>query len=228
MIGSRQTSTIRFPNRKAPLAAALLLGLALAAWIPGSLPAPAAPPTSGTVSTVLDGDTIVLHSGERVRYLGLDAPEIAHNGSPGDCYGDEARQANRDLVLHQRVTLQYEREAKDRHGRLLAYVVLQDGRCVNSELIRTGMARVFRSREGFSRFEELVALQREALSSRRGLWGACVVKPARFYVANRSSWVFHRADCPFGRATGARNTLHFAARWSALGEGFSPCRRCKP
>lgn len=224
MIGSRQTSTNRFPIRKAPVAAAFLFGLALASWTPAS----AAPPTSGTVSTVLDGDTIVLLSGERVRYLGIDAPEIEHNGAPGDCYGDEARQANRDLVLHQRVTLQYEREATDRHGRLLAYVVLQDGRCANSELIRGGMAHVFRSRERFSRFEEFVALQREALSSRRGLWGACAARPARFYVANRSSWVFHRADCRFGRSAGSRNTLRFATRWGALGEGFSPCRRCKP
>ncbi|MHC1744275.1 MAG: thermonuclease family protein [Syntrophobacteraceae bacterium] len=218
-----------FPRSKPiRLIAVLLTGFSLCVWSIGSRSSSAGPPTSGMVSAVFDGDTVQLQSGERVRYLGLDAPEVAHNGTAGDCFGEEAKRANRDLVLHKRVTLQFDHERKDRHGRLLAYVMLSDGRSVNGELIRAGYAHVFRSVEGFTRFGDYVALQRDAIENRRGMWGACRERPARFYITNRSSGVFHRAGCRFGRSTSIRNAIRFETRWAALMEGFSPCRRCNP
>jgi micrococcal nuclease len=217
-----------FRTNRYRLAAGLLLGLLFLAWALGSGPTSAGLPSSGTVSAVFDGDTVLLQSGEKVRYLGMDAPEVEHNGNAGDCFGPEAKKANQELVLHKQVSLHYDRETMDHHGRLLAYITLSDGRCVNGELIRGGFAHVFRSAEGFSRFGEFVALQREALANRRGMWSACPFRPARNYVANRTSGVFHRAGCRFGKMTNVRNALHFETRWAALEQGCSPCRRCKP
>ncbi len=191
-------------------------------------PAAFGTPSSGTVVKVFDGDTVLLESGEKVRYLGIDAPEVAHGDTPADCYGAEAKALNEQLVLHREVRLRYDRMPTDAHGRLLAYVFLPDGRCVNDELVARGAALVFRSSEGFSRFHELLALQRAALRDRRGLWGQCAVQPSAHYFGNRRSYVFHRPECPFGRQTGTGNRIRFDSRASALEAGFSPCRRCRP
>lgn len=214
-------------NRRKPTARALS-GLFLLLMLAGSETAIAGPPSSGLVSAVLDGDTIVLQSGEKVRYLGIDAPELGHNGNPDECYGREARKANDELVSSQRIQLEYDDTTTDRHGRLLAYVTLSDGRSVNGELIRGGFAHVFRSHEGFSRFSQLLVLQRQALFHKRGMWGACPVKPERSYIANQRSGVFHRSGCRYGKRIHARRSLHFETRWAALDQGFSPCRRCSP
>ena len=70
----------------------------------------------GTVREVIDGDTIVLHDGRKVRYLGINAPE---NGQP---YAREATNFNRRLVSGLPVRLEFDQVREDRHGRLLAYV----------------------------------------------------------------------------------------------------------
>ena len=188
----------------------------------------AAAPTNGMVTAVFDGDTILLESGEKIRYLGVDAPEVSHQGSPADCYGHEAKDLNEQLVFHKRVSLRYDRATTDVHGRWLAYVFLPDGRCVNAELVKKGCATVFHSSEGFGKFDEFLSYQRQAMRDQRGLWGQCRVKPSNHYTGNRRSYVFHRAGCPYGRQTGSSNRTRFDSRNAALEAGYSPCRRCKP
>jgi micrococcal nuclease len=185
-------------------------------------------PRSGSVKAVFDGDTILLDSGDRVRYLGIDAPEVAHEGTPADCYGDEARETNRRWVLHQQVTLQYDRETRDQYGRLLAYVYLADGTCINAALLRAGLAWVFRFGEGFGKFQEFLGYQREALHQRNGLWGSCPVHEEPDYVGNHRSWIFHRPSCPMGKRIPRRNLDRPHTRRAALESGYRPCRICKP
>ena len=73
------------------------------------------------VEKVLDGDTIVLSDGTKVRYIGVDSPESVHPSKPVQHYGPEASKANKRLVLGKRVGIQYDVERKDRYGRTLAY-----------------------------------------------------------------------------------------------------------
>jgi len=185
-------------------------------------------PHQGRVKAVFDGDTILLESGEKIRYLGIDAPETAHDDSPADCMGDEAREANARLVLHRSVTLRYDEEKRDRYGRLLAYVHAPDGTCVNEALLRSGHAFVFRKNGGLRRFREFLRVQREAMGEHRGLWGECSVKLEDFYLGNENSFVFHRPDCHYGKRMSRRNRVRFDSRLSAFHEGYRPCRRCKP
>ena len=175
-----------------------------------------------------DGDTIILESGERIRYLGIDAPEVAHDRVKADCFGEQAKELNSDLVLHQRVSLRYDREVIDPYGRFLAYVILPDGRCANLEMLRAGCACVFRTAQGFSRFEEFLSQQREALHKRKGLWGECSVTPAKSCLGNRGSYVFHRPECALGKKIAAESRITFADRWAGLEQGYRPCRYCKP
>jgi len=185
-------------------------------------------PSTGYVVAVYDGDTIALESGQKVRYLGIDAPEVEHKDRKGDCYGGEAKGFNRRQVLHRRIRLEYDRESVDRYGRLLAYVFLDDGRCINAEMLRAGCAYVFRYYDGFSRQNEFLFWQRQAIENREGMWGACQFECFSYYVGNKASFVFHSPKCRYGKMTAGKGRRRFETRWKALEEGFRPCRHCRP
>lgn len=144
----------------AALSAVLLLAACQATIVPATPTiAPSAPPTSdgiapigatqqATVTNITDGDTIRVEIGGqefRVRYIGIDAPEIAHDNNPGEPLGAEASQTNADLVLGQIVILEKDTSDTDQFGRLLRYVWLGGPGTwdlVNEELAAQGLADV--------------------------------------------------------------------------------------
>ncbi|MCP3098234.1 thermonuclease family protein [Myxococcus sp. K15C18031901] len=145
------------------------LGLLVAAC--GGAVEGACGPTTGRVVEVIDGDTLVLEGGERVRYLLADAPETT--GGHADCFGAEARAFNRRLVEGRGVTLVDGEACEDRFGRRLAYVWV-DGQEVNSLLVERGLACVLHvPPAGSARRAEFQALEVRARSARHGMWGAC-------------------------------------------------------
>ncbi len=186
-------------------------------------------PAEASVGFVSDGDTIILDDGEKVRYLGIDAPEIGHGGDPSECYAQKSRKANIAMVIGKKITLRYGIEKRDRYGRLLAWVFLPDGTCVNIEMVRSGNAWVYRNGEkDREMLPTLLKAQREAISNRRGIWGACTSRPSPVYCGNLKTYTFHRPGCPLGREISQRHKISFADRLDAFSEGFSPCRVCKP
>jgi micrococcal nuclease len=110
----------------------------------------------------------------------------------------------------------------------LAYVFLEDGTFVNGELVRLGYAHLLRSQSHLRYWKQLLKCQRQALEANRGIWALPVTEPEKYYLGNRTSWIFHRPDCPSGLKTITRNRVKFNDRKQALFEGFSPCRRCRP
>lgn len=131
-------------------------------------------PSEGDVAEVIDGDTVVLATGEKVRYLMVDTPETTKEV---ECYGPEARAFNRSLVLGQHVTLRYDQECTDKYQRLLAYVSV-DGTEVNRVLVERGFACVLHiPPNGDDVLEEFNSLETEAKGAARGLWGVCTPKP---------------------------------------------------
>lgn len=120
------------------------------------------------VDRVIDGDTIVLANGERVRYVGIDAPEERPTPEP---FAREATALNRRLVEARQVRLLMGRTDRDRYGRLLRYVMVE-GILVEAELVREGLARAREYEPGqpFARCQ--AALEQEARAERRGLWAA--------------------------------------------------------
>lgn len=127
-------------------------------------------PRKGIVSSVIDGDTIELETGEKIRYLMVNTPETS---GPAECYGDEARSFNVDLVEGREVKLKYDVECEDRFQRLLAYVSV-DGREVNSLLVERGYACVlYIEPNGEDRREEFENLEFEARADNKGMWGSC-------------------------------------------------------
>lgn len=180
------------------------------------------------VRWVDDGDTVVLQGGKRVRYVGINTPEIAHGDEPGEPFGEEAKTYNRTLVLGRMVTLEIGEQQHDQYGRMLADVFLEDGTFVNGELVRKGYAHLLRGQAQLSYWERLLKLQRQAMREKRGIWSLPAVNPEEYYLGNKRSWVFHRPHCQFGLKTAGRNRVRFRNRYEALYQGFSPGRRCKP
>src|SRR5688500_5326153 len=133
--------------------------------------------SSGRVVRVVDGDTIrvALASGEeRVRYIGVDAPESVKPGAPVECFARRASALNERLVAGERVKLVRDVEERDRYGRLLAYVYrARDGLFVNAELVRRGYATVATFPPNVAHERDFRRLSRRARMSGRGLWSGC-------------------------------------------------------
>ena len=126
----------------------------------------------GTVVRVVDGDTIHVRIGarvERVRYIGVNAPELHHPRRGEEPGGREAARVNRDLVLDRRVRLEMDVQSRDRYGRLLAYVWVGD-LMVNAELVRLGYAQVMTVPPNVRHQALFLKLQRDAREAGRGLW----------------------------------------------------------
>jgi micrococcal nuclease len=125
---------------------------------------------------VLDGDTIELTSGERVRLLQVDAPEL----SEAECYSRRSRRALASLVspgMEVRLESDPALDESDRYGRLLRYVHAGAAN-VNLELAEEGAVAVYFFEGQRGRYaDELIAAAEEARSAGRGLWGACPSTP---------------------------------------------------
>ncbi len=115
------------------------------------------------VTGIIDGDTIEIGGGERVRYIGIDTPEL------GEPYYQEATEANRNLVEGKRVRLEKDVEDKDEYGRLLRYVWV-DAAMVNAELVRFGYAYSYSYRPNTRYQEYILQVEKEAREQERGLW----------------------------------------------------------
>jgi micrococcal nuclease len=126
------------------------------------------------VERVVDGDTIVLAGGDRVRYIGVDTPESVKPGTPVQCYAKAASRFNARLVAGERVRLRYDAERQDRYGRTLAYVYRErDGLFVNAELVRRGFATTLTIPPNVAHADDFRRLARGARRAGRGLWSAC-------------------------------------------------------
>lgn len=132
-------------------------------------------PSVAQVDFAVDGDTIALTDGTRVRLLLVDTPETVN---ANDCYGKEAKAFTVAQVAGKTVELSYdETSCTDRFGRTLAYVKAGSVE-VNSELVKQGLGCfLFVKPGGQARAEEFATYEAEAKTNRTGMWGACSAIP---------------------------------------------------
>jgi micrococcal nuclease len=117
------------------------------------------------VTRVIDGDTIEIESGQKVRYIGIDTPE------KGDCFENEATQANTKLVLNKHVSLEKDVSETDRYGRLLRYVYVGDI-MINKKLVEEGYAVASSYPPDIKYQEQLRLINNSAILNGIGLWGS--------------------------------------------------------
>lgn len=137
------------------------------------------------VTRVVDGDTFKMSNGEKVRLIGIDTPEkydsdkldreserTGRDKNTIKILGEASSDYVRKLVEGKQVTLVKEPgyEDRDKYGRLLRYVYMEDGTFVNAKIIQDGYANVYNA-ANVSKINEFRKLEREARENKRGLWG---------------------------------------------------------
>ncbi len=216
------------PLKKGGISLALFLGFILTTCGYAAEAQGPGPVQEAVVAHVVDGDTVTLDTGQRVRLLGIDAPEMEKEGQPADFLAHKSKQVLADLAQGKRVRLEYDRLRYDRYGRILAYLFLMDGTDLSREMVRQGLAHVYTVPPNMRFREELLAAQREAIAARRGVWLEALKQDEPFYIGNRRSLLFHRPTCHLGQNTAKSNRVQFTSKAQAYLQGYSPCRTCKP
>lgn len=128
--------------------------------------------STSRVIRVVDGDTIELENRQKVRYIGIDTPEVKDPRKPVQCFGEKASEKNKELVEGRVVRLEKDVSETDRFGRLLRYVYVGDV-FVNDYLVRNGYAHSATFPPDITYQEQFRQAEEEARSKKRGLWDAC-------------------------------------------------------
>lgn len=135
-------------------------------------------PSHAVVTRVVDGDTIHVSFGgsdETVRFIGINTPETVDPRSPVECFGEEASKHMKALLPKgTEVRLVRDVEARDKYGRLLAYVYkVADGTFVNLELAQDGYADLLTFPPNVAHVDDFTKAVQQARDANRGLWAAC-------------------------------------------------------
>jgi endonuclease YncB( thermonuclease family) len=187
---------------------------------------------SARIVGIADGDTLTVLTADktqrRIRLWGIDAPET------GQDFGSRAKQAASELAFGKTVTIRP--RDTDRYGRTVAEVILPDGRSMNREMVRRGMAWWYRT---FAPHDaELAGLEAEAREARIGLWsrpnpvppwvwrrGDAVAQTAAV-IGNRRSRVYHKPTCHVAAGMSEKNRIVFASEAEAEKAGYRKARDC--
>jgi len=137
------------------------------------------------VSRVIDGDTLKLSNGEKVRLIGIDTPEKYYGkkllrDAKKDRkdirtiqeMGNRATRFVKEFIAGKRVRLEFDIEKRDRYGRLLAYVYLDDGTFLNGKILEEGYAQVFTVPPNVKYADKLLSLQQDARKKKKGFWNS--------------------------------------------------------
>ncbi len=156
---------------------------------------------------VTDGDTVKLSDGRRLRLIGIDTPEISHDGGASQPLADRARSVLTDLLsrYNNTLNLQYGQEARDHYGRLLAHAFLDDGSNVGARLLEQGLATTLVVPPNTWGLDCYRAAEQHARSARRGLWALPGYQAMDAATLPRDSRGFHLVT---GRIHAIRTSRH--------------------
>lgn len=190
-----------------------------------------------TVARVIDGDTIELEDGLKVRLIGVNTPETHHPEKGVEPYGPEAAAFTKSLLENKKVRLEFDVEGKDKYGRTLAYVFMEDGTFVNAKLVAEGYAQIMTIPPNVKYQDIFLKLQQQARNADKGLWGIQEgnvqtgngqVKTTGKYVGSMKSDKYHYPDCRWAKEISAENQIWFTDVKEAKEKGYKPCGVCNP
>ena len=180
---------------------------------------------TGVCTEVVDGDTIYLDNGKKVRFVGVNTPERGVEGYIA------SKNFVRKLCLNKEVGLDIDNaKHNDKYGRTLA-VVIVDGKSVNEMLLKEGLAEVMyippsefypynwadSSTHIPNSLNTITHTNSDSSSSDSGS-----------YIGNSNSGKFHESTCKWGQKTAEHNRVYFDSRDTAISQGYQPCKVCNP
>jgi micrococcal nuclease len=185
-------------SQRAPYRGAFCVwGLAL---LLAALPAGAAPPCAADrideqtrVAYVVDGDTVELTDGRRLRLIGIDTPELGRDGARHEPYAVEARSRLRRLLAEggHGIALRLDREHQDRYGRLLAHAFLGDGRSITAVLLAEGLGTQLTVPPNEWNLDCYREFEGRARAQRLGIWALPPYQPVRADALRPGARGFH-------------------------------------
>lgn len=180
-----------------------------------------------TCISVIDGDTIVLDRNEVVRLIGVDTPETKDPRKPVQYFGQEAYEFTKGLVEGKKVRLEYDQDTKDKYGRTLAYVYLEDGTFINAEIIKQGYGFAY-TEFLFKYLEEFRQYEKEARENEVGLWASreereSEVSEDTIVYITKTGKKYHVGNCRYLSKSKIPITLK-----EAVQRGYTPCSVCSP
>ena len=159
----------------------LVIAICLASCGPSAGLGDFQPGEQGRVVRVMDGDALVLDTGQSVRLVGIEAPAFGRDGRPDAPHAEASRRMLEDLVLGRQVQLHYAGLTRDRYDRALAHVATTDrlgaDYWVNLELVARGAARVRTYPDTSLGSKALFDAETEARAKARGVWALAAYKP---------------------------------------------------
>ncbi|KKQ34526.1 MAG: Micrococcal nuclease-like protein nuclease [Candidatus Nomurabacteria bacterium GW2011_GWB1_37_5] len=198
------------------------------------------------VKRVVDGDTIELENGDRVRYIGIDTPESVDPRMLVQCFGKEAAKRNSDLVLGKKVELVKDITDRDKYGRLLRYVYIGD-KFINLELIKEGYAKAYTYPPDVKYSKVFSEFEKRARESNQGLWKVCSSGTSaqatlintqdlpqngcniKGNISSNDDKIFHLQNCPYYSRTKidlGRGEKYFCTETEALAAGWRKALNC--
>ena len=178
------------------------------------------------VRKIINGNTVQLESGEIIKYIGADVPDMNKKEGP-EFYARQAVNYNKKLVFMKKVRLEFDAKRKDENGNMLAYVFVNKN-FVNAELIRNGCARAEVTPPNLKYKGVLLDAQKKAMADDKGIWAEKKQDSEKYYVGNKRTSAFHRPSCKGVEKIPDKGRIVFHNRSDAIKIGYVPCKTCKP
>jgi micrococcal nuclease len=170
------------------------------------------------VTYVVDGDTLDIQTGERVRLSGINTPES------GECYYLEAKEELKKLTMGKQVLLENDVESAGKYGRRLAYIHV-DQIFVNGILVEKGFAKVYDKYNSTTRkYKELKELEKQAIKANLGVWACVDQKKDCMFVASKNSNIYHKPGCKWAKKIKEENLVCFKSLQET--KGYEPAKSC--
>ena len=188
-----------------------------------------------TVTRVVDGDTIVISTGEKVRFILVNTPESVHpDDSKNTEFGTISSDFTKERLLDQTIYLEKDVSDTDRYGRLLRYIYLEDGTFFNELLVKEGYAQLSTFPPDLKYLDIIQTAETYARENDLGLWAyeedktPPVSKENGRYIGSVKSDKFHELGCKHIESILETNRLYFETISDATKKGYIPCKACNP
>ena len=181
---------------------------------------------------VVNGNTIVLSNGEKVKLIGVAIPKTHQLNKSAEYIRKETSAFTKRMAKGKEVRIEYDQPKRDTYGQLIAYVYLSDGTFLNAEIIKQGYGRVdlrlpFKYLENFRNYEK------KAQDAKVGLWASksTAQEPKyirEYYMGAKNSTIYHQPHCALIRKVNPLDRKMFNSVKDAANAGYVPCKICKP
>ena len=169
------------------------------------------------IDTVIDGDTVVLQDGRKVRLIGIDTPELGYNGAPSQAFSQRAKAALRDELEHSAaITAIPGTQPTDRYGRRLMHLFRANGANIQAMLVRRGLATRLTIPPNLRFLDCYANAESDARRHSRGIWSLHRFRPIAVHRLTGQERGFYRIRGRIDRISESASSI-----WLNLGPGFA-------